>query len=236
MAIYWPTPGFKGRTFKLCVLTRWDFNFCVRSFPLRGLDKTSVRRTHIKLERGPDFQGTAMGLLLSALSIGAPKAQVFNINQKLNFSGKCTGWCRERDILALPQVPSIATDPFSPFDGERSMFPREYPPTKLSFQSLCVREDRTIKTCSTFWRSLAIRSVVTGNHSSGPFKSLSLSPPATDLISRLSQKADRSPQIFISDSGGENQYLLYSFASEADYLFCHVHLYLCLSRFVSTEA
>ena len=25
----------KGRTFKLCVLTRWDFNFCVRSSPLR---------------------------------------------------------------------------------------------------------------------------------------------------------------------------------------------------------
>ena len=36
MAINWPTPGFKGRTFKLCVLTRWDFNFCVRSSPLRG--------------------------------------------------------------------------------------------------------------------------------------------------------------------------------------------------------
>ena len=38
MAIYWPTPGFKGRTFKLCVLTRWDrtLNFCVRSSPLRG--------------------------------------------------------------------------------------------------------------------------------------------------------------------------------------------------------
>ena len=35
MAIYWPTPGFKGRTFKLCVLTRWDFNFCVRSPQLR---------------------------------------------------------------------------------------------------------------------------------------------------------------------------------------------------------
>ena len=35
MAIYWLPPGFKGRTFKLCVLTRWDFNFCVRSSPLR---------------------------------------------------------------------------------------------------------------------------------------------------------------------------------------------------------
>ena len=29
----------KGRTFKLCVLTRWDFNFCVRSSPLRGRRK-----------------------------------------------------------------------------------------------------------------------------------------------------------------------------------------------------
>ena len=34
MATYWPTPGLKGKTFKLCVLTRWDFNF--RSSPLRG--------------------------------------------------------------------------------------------------------------------------------------------------------------------------------------------------------
>ena len=33
MAIYWPTPGIKGRTFKLCVLTRCDFNFRVRSLP-----------------------------------------------------------------------------------------------------------------------------------------------------------------------------------------------------------
>ena len=36
MAIYLPTPAFKGRTFKLCVLIRWDFNFCIRSSPLRG--------------------------------------------------------------------------------------------------------------------------------------------------------------------------------------------------------
>ena len=35
MAIYWPTPGFKERMFKLCALTKWDFNFCVRSSPLR---------------------------------------------------------------------------------------------------------------------------------------------------------------------------------------------------------
>ena len=37
MAMYWPTPGFKGRMFKLCVLTRWDFNFCTCSSPMQGL-------------------------------------------------------------------------------------------------------------------------------------------------------------------------------------------------------
>ena len=36
MAIYWPTPGFKGRTFKLCVLTRWDFNFSASAAPHCG--------------------------------------------------------------------------------------------------------------------------------------------------------------------------------------------------------
>ena len=36
MAIFLPTPGFKGRTFKLCVLNRWDFYSCVRCSPLRG--------------------------------------------------------------------------------------------------------------------------------------------------------------------------------------------------------
>ena len=32
--ISWPTPGFKGGTFKLCVLNRWEFNLCVHSSPL----------------------------------------------------------------------------------------------------------------------------------------------------------------------------------------------------------
>ena len=41
MAIYWPTPGFKGRTFKLCILIRWDFNFCIHSFPLRAQFKVA---------------------------------------------------------------------------------------------------------------------------------------------------------------------------------------------------
>ena len=42
MVIYWPTPGLKGRTFKLCVLTRGDFNFCIHSSPLRGLRKKKL--------------------------------------------------------------------------------------------------------------------------------------------------------------------------------------------------
>ena len=46
IAIYWPTPGFKGRTFKLCVLARWDFNFCVRSSPLRVTNKQSFKDHH----------------------------------------------------------------------------------------------------------------------------------------------------------------------------------------------
>ena len=46
MATYWPAPGLKGRTFKLCVLTRWDFNFCVRSSPLRETDRNTSRWTH----------------------------------------------------------------------------------------------------------------------------------------------------------------------------------------------
>ena len=38
--------------FKLCVLTRWDFNFCVRSSPLRGErekeEREKERQTHIQ--------------------------------------------------------------------------------------------------------------------------------------------------------------------------------------------
>ena len=35
MVIYWPTSGFKVRTFKLCLFVKWNFNFYVRSCPLR---------------------------------------------------------------------------------------------------------------------------------------------------------------------------------------------------------
>ena len=42
-AINTPTAGFKGITFKLRVLNRWDLNFCIRSSPLR--DSNSLRLT-----------------------------------------------------------------------------------------------------------------------------------------------------------------------------------------------
>ena len=51
MAIYWPTQGFKGRTFKLCVLTRWDFNFYVRRSPPRE-SKREVTREQARVYCG----------------------------------------------------------------------------------------------------------------------------------------------------------------------------------------
>ena len=48
MALYWPTPGFKGRMFKRCVLTRWDFSFCVCSSSLRGAH--TERRAHTQTQ------------------------------------------------------------------------------------------------------------------------------------------------------------------------------------------
>ena len=37
----------KGRTFKLCVLARWDFDFCVRSSPLRVGMEISAEKTEL---------------------------------------------------------------------------------------------------------------------------------------------------------------------------------------------
>ena len=42
VAINWTSPGFKGRTFQLFVLNRWDFNFCVCSSPLAGQKTEAV--------------------------------------------------------------------------------------------------------------------------------------------------------------------------------------------------
>ena len=44
MAIHWPTPDFKGRTFELWALNRWVFNICVCSAPMnvRHFDWTFI--------------------------------------------------------------------------------------------------------------------------------------------------------------------------------------------------
>ena len=60
--------SFGGRTFKFCVLTRWDFDFCVRTSPLRGRRESEswilkiaknecwcTRGTHIKDSKGDNW-------------------------------------------------------------------------------------------------------------------------------------------------------------------------------------
>ena len=53
--------------FKLCVLTRWDFHFCIRSSPLRGSagqEKskfTNFKRPHLNYDLFKDFQGLENG-------------------------------------------------------------------------------------------------------------------------------------------------------------------------------
>ena len=58
------TPGFKARTFKLCALTRWDFNFCVRSSPLRDKKTQDVtRRNTLPHKTAPQELVTQLALL-----------------------------------------------------------------------------------------------------------------------------------------------------------------------------
>ena len=52
MALYQPTLGFKVRTFKLCLLNRWDFNFCVHSSPLR--ERSTVTNTSNRVTNTDD--------------------------------------------------------------------------------------------------------------------------------------------------------------------------------------
>ena len=85
MAIYGPTPGFKGRMFKLCVLTRWDFNFCVRSSPLGGGERDKEPRNHVK-----SVQNTDLGFALSFfffLFFCSPSAADAHMSLSPSFSG-----------------------------------------------------------------------------------------------------------------------------------------------------
>ena len=65
MAMHSPTPGFEGRTFKLCVLTRWDFNFCVRSSPLLG----GVGGGELESERETERESTSKCVLCCQLQV-----------------------------------------------------------------------------------------------------------------------------------------------------------------------
>ena len=58
-----PTLGFEGRTFQLCVLNRWEFNFCVCSFPLQGPYKVEPLITADSWQRGLNVSvASTMGL------------------------------------------------------------------------------------------------------------------------------------------------------------------------------
>ena len=72
MAIYRPIPGFKGRTFKLCVLTRWSFNFCFRSSPLRIASQELLRwNNEFKRGRPSLADDTRTSCLVTASITGA---------------------------------------------------------------------------------------------------------------------------------------------------------------------
>ena len=76
MAIYWPTPGFKGRTLKLCIFTRWDFNLCVHSSPLRvcstnKLSQLPMTRTAFNLARSLHVQ------VKKKVSVGGKTTQLY---------------------------------------------------------------------------------------------------------------------------------------------------------------
>ena len=95
MAIYWPTPGYKGRTFKLCVLTRWDFNFCIRSSPLRGQRMSMTRRRMITIQT-LDFKFACRGTSSGVVRLAGPA----KVTQKLKTEKKkkkpnCAALCQK---------------------------------------------------------------------------------------------------------------------------------------------
>ena len=46
IAVFWPTPGFKGRTVELLIPNRDDLNLCVHNSPLRGYQVKKKKSQH----------------------------------------------------------------------------------------------------------------------------------------------------------------------------------------------
>ena len=105
MAIYWPTPGLKGRTFKLCVLTKWDFNFCIRSSPLRGNKGERAREKERERER----------------EIGVVRKPSKKL-QALNFSHK-DGFTNFTDFLSLKKGEELRTALFAHVSNHKACSP-----------------------------------------------------------------------------------------------------------------
>ena len=109
MAIYCPTPGFKGRTFKLRVLTRWDFNFCVRSSLLRGV-RLNHRRFFAPLKHRPeDEQSAKEGVYPHSLW---PCYKSTTASLALRLSGRRRDRCNQTlrgvsGVASLPYVESL---------------------------------------------------------------------------------------------------------------------------------
>ena len=83
MAVYWPIPGFKGRTFKLCVFNRRDFNFCVRSFQLRDV-KFDMVKNLIWCATGVTQGWSQIPNLIFKASIHMDLLHFTNTNQSVN--------------------------------------------------------------------------------------------------------------------------------------------------------
>ena len=98
MAIYSPTPGFKGRTFKLCVLTRWDFNICVLSPPLRRM-----HRIHGKISRSENRETTDR-IKVDFMSRGR------SIDICFIMPGQCVGQSRGKHVTTTANTTSRASE------------------------------------------------------------------------------------------------------------------------------
>ena len=82
MALYRPTPGLKGKKFKLSVLTKWNFNFCVRSSPLRGIaDEGGSGKSHCAVKMPVNVAATRCECCQTVNEHGGGKPRVLSNSQ-----------------------------------------------------------------------------------------------------------------------------------------------------------